>query len=313
MSSDSQKYRLVTRSDFDGLVSAVLLNELGLIREIKFVHPKDMQDGTIEITNQDITTNLPYVAGAHLVFDHHASEASRNGTVRPDNYILSPEAPSAARVVYEYYGGKQKFLAIDDAMLKAVDKSDSAQFELEEVLYPKGWELLSFIMDARTGLGRFRDFRISNYQLMMDLIGYCREHSISEILELPDIKERTTIYFEQEKNFKEQLERCLSVYDNLGVIDLRNEETIFASNRFMVYALHPEINISIHVLWGLQRQNTVFAVGKSIFNKTSNTDIGTLMLKHGGGGHRAAGTCQVPHANADAVLQELIDQIRTDG
>ena len=196
-----EKFRLVTRSDFDGLVCAVLLNELNLIDDIKFVHPKDMQDGKVDITARDITTNLPYVAAAHLAFDHHLSETIRN-TGERKNHIIEPEAPSAARVVYNYYGGKEGFPGISEEMMEAVDKGDSAQFSREEILDPKGWVLLNYLVDARTGLGRFRDFRISNYTLMMDLIKYCRNHGIDEILHLPDVKERVDLYLEQSQKAK---------------------------------------------------------------------------------------------------------------
>jgi nanoRNase/pAp phosphatase (c-di-AMP/oligoRNAs hydrolase) len=307
-----KKYRLVTRSDFDGLVCAVLLKELDMINEIKFVHPKDMQDGKIEVTSNDITTNLPYIEGVYLAFDHHLSETIRNQDIQ-DNHIIDPDAPSAARVLYSYYGGKEKFTEISEAMMEAVDKSDSAQFSQEEVLHPENWVLLNFLMDARTGLGRFREFRISNYQLMMQLIDYCKAHSIQEILQLPDVKERVDLYFEQEEKFKDQIQRCAKVYQNLVVLDLRNEEVIYAGNRFTIYALFPECNISIHVLWGLKQQNTVFAVGKSIFNKTSQTNIGELMLKYGGGGHQNAGTCQIDNDKAEEVLKELIAQINQNG
>ena len=302
--SNSDKYRLVTRSDFDGLVCAVLLKDLGMIGDITFVHPKDMQDGKIDITNKDITTNLPYVEGCHLAFDHHLSETIRNEGGK-ENHIIDPDAPSAARVVYNYYGAKEKFANISEDMMEAVDKGDSAQFSQEEVLHPKNWVLLNFLMDARTGLGRFRNFRISNYNLMMDLIDYCKNHSIEEILDLPDVKERSELYFDQEKKFEEQIKRCAKVYDNLVVLDLRDEEIIYAGNRFMIYALFPNCNISIHVLWGLKKQNTVFAVGKSIFNKTSGTNIGELMLKYDGGGHANAGTCQVDNDKAEEKVKRV--------
>ncbi|MEG4059256.1 MULTISPECIES: exopolyphosphatase [unclassified Microcoleus] len=308
----TKKYRLVTRSDFDGLVCAVLLKELDMIDEIKFVHPKDMQDGKIEITNNDISTNLPYVEGVHLAFDHHFSETLRHEKIKI-NHIIDPYAASAARVLYKYYGGQAKFPDISEAMMAAVDKSDSAQFAQEEVLHPKEWVLLNFIMDARTGLGRFKEFTVSNYQLMMQLIDYCKNHTIDEILQLPDVKERVDLYFEQEEKFKEQIQRCAKVYNNLVVLDLRNEDVIYAGNRFVIYALFPECNISIHVLWGLKQQNTVFAVGKSIFNKTSQTNIGELMLRYGGGGHQNAGTCQIENDKASQVLKELIAQIEENG
>ncbi|MDP3687484.1 MAG: exopolyphosphatase [Sulfurimicrobium sp.] len=312
MSAETGKYRLVTRSDFDGLVCAVLLKHLDMIDDIKFVHPKDMQDGKIEITGRDITTNLPYVAGAHLVLDHHLSETVRNTGERP-NHIIHPTAPSAARVVYEHFGGRKVFPAEWDEMMLAVDKADAAQFSREDILHPKGWELLNFLMDSRTGLGRFRDFRISNYNLMMDLIDYCKNHTIDQIMALPDVKERVDLFFDHEEKFKDQLKRCATVYGNLVVLDLRNEEIIYAGNRFMIYALFPETNISIHVLWGLKNQNTVFATGKSILDRSSKTNVGDLMLQYGGGGHQAAGTCQVDNDKAAAVLQELIARINADG
>ena len=306
------KYRLVTRSDFDGLVCAVLLKELDLIDEIKFVHPKDMQDGKIHITSQDITTNLPYVEGVHLSFDHHSSELARLSN-EPGNLVIDPDAPSAARVVYNYYGGKQEFTRVSEDLMDAVDKGDSANFTKDEVLNSKGWPLLNFLMDARTGLGRFRDFRISNYQLMMDLIKFCVTHSIEEILELPDVKERVDIYLDHEDRFKRQVKRCATVHENLVILDLRQEDTIWAGNRFMIYAMYPQCNISIHVLWGLKRQNVVYATGKSIFDRSSKTNIGDLMLKWGGGGHHAAGTCQVPLEKAEDCRKDLIAKIISDG
>jgi nanoRNase/pAp phosphatase (c-di-AMP/oligoRNAs hydrolase) len=308
----TSKFRLVTRSDFDGLVCAVLLNELDMIDDIKFVHPKDMQDGKVDITSRDITTNLPYVATAHIAFDHHESETIRNTGERP-NHIISATAPSAARVVYDYYGGKKTFPQISDAMMEAVDKADSAQFSRDEVLNPTGWVLLNYLMDSRTGLGRFREFRISNYQLMMDLIKYCRDHDITQILQLPDVVERVKLYEEHAEKAREQIQRCATVHKNLVVLDLRDEETIFAANRFMIYALYPQCNISIHAMWGVQKQNTVFATGKSILDRSSKSNVGELMLKYGGGGHQAAGTCQVDNDRAAAVLQELIAQINAAG
>ncbi|MDA0304679.1 MAG: exopolyphosphatase [Proteobacteria bacterium] len=308
-----EKFRLVIRSDFDGLVCAVVLKELDLIDDIKFVHPKDMQDGTILITDKDITTNLPYVEGVHLAFDHHSSEVSRADGKTPENHIIDPDAPSAARVVYDYYGGKEKFPKISDEMMDAVDKGDSAQFSEDEILNAKGWVLMNYLMDARTGLGRFREFRVSNYNLMMQLIDYCRDHTVEEILVLPDVKERVDLYMEHQEKAKEQIKKCATVHGNLVVLDLREEKTIYASNRFMIYALFPDTNISIHVMWGLNKLNTVFATGKSITNRTSKTNIGDLMLKYGGGGHENAGTCQVDNDDAARVLGELVAQITTDG
>lgn len=312
MSDDKKKYRLVTRSDFDGLVCAVLFKELGMIDDIKFVHPKDMQDGVIDVTSDDITTNLPYVEGAHLAFDHHLSETIRLDQI-PDNYITNPDAPSAARVVYEHFGGAEAFPNVSVDMMEAVDKGDSAQLSEEEILKPTGWVLLNYLMDARTGLGRFRHFRISNYQLMMELIDMCRSQDIEDILYNPDVRERVVEYMEQAEPFKEQLKRCAKVDGNVVVLDLREEETIHVGNRFMIYALFPEVNVSVHVIWGLRQQNTVFAIGKSITNRSSKSNIGALCLEYGGGGHENAGTMQVENDDVVTRLEEVVARLKADG
>ena len=301
------KRRLVTRSDFDGLACAMMLRELDLVDEIKFVHPKDVQDGKIDLTKGDITTNLPYDPRVGLAFDHHESEMDRLKAIETGGkLIIDPNARSAARVVYDYYGGKKAFPRISDELMAAVDKGDSADFTIDEILHPKGWVLLHYLMDARTGLGRFHQFRISNYDLMMELIHYCMDHKIEDILELPDVKERVDLYFEQAEQFVAQLKRIAKVYDKVVVLDLRNEEIIHAGNRFMIYALYPETQISVHVAWGFRKQNTAVMIGKSIVNKASKVDIGELCLKYGGGGHHNAGTCQLDNDVVDKELPDII-------
>lgn len=307
MERPQERFRLITRSDFDGLVCAVLLKDRNLVDEIKFVHPKDMQDGLIEVTDRDITANLPYVQGVHLAFDHHISETIRVG--QQDNHIIDPDAPSAARVIYKHFGGENCFTSISPDLMLAVDKGDSADFSLEEVLHPQGWVLLNFIMDARTGLGRFKNFRISNYQLMMDLIDYCKDHSIEEILALHDVKERVDLYYSHQELFRNQIKKCAKVQDDIVILDLKNEDPIYAGNRFVKYALYPEATVSVQMMWGFQRQNTVFSVGRSIFNRSSTVNIGELMLRYGGGGHAAAGTCQVDVQIEDQVLDEIISAL----
>ena len=304
---EQQKMRLVTRSDFDGLACAMMLKELDIIEDIKFVHPKDVQDGKIELSKNDITTNLPFDPRVGLAFDHHESEVDRlKATETGTKLIIDPKARSAARVLYDYYGGKEKFTRISEDLLAAVDKGDSADFTIDEILNPKGWVLLHYLMDPRTGLDRFRNFRISNYDLMMQLITYCMDHTIDEILELPDVKERVDLYFEQTEQFIAQLRRVAKVDGKVVVLDLRNEEIIHAGNRFMIYALYPETQISIHVTWGFQKQNTAVMIGKSIVNKASDADIGAICLKYGGGGHKNAGTCQLDNDKVDAILPDII-------
>jgi nanoRNase/pAp phosphatase (c-di-AMP/oligoRNAs hydrolase) len=305
--------RLVTRSDFDGLVCAVLLKQVERIDSIQFVHPKDLQDGAFPVTEDDVLTNVPYVPGCGLWFDHHSSEVERVVGKIPfegDCRI----APSAARVVYEYYGGAETFAHIPHMaeMMAEVDKADSAQFEREEILLPSGWPLLSFIMDARTGLGRFRDYRISNYQLMYELIDVCTKMPIDEILALPDVQERVARYFEQDSLFNEMVRTHTRTYGNVIVTDLRGVCPIYAGNRFLVYALYPEQNVSVWIVDGLRNQNCVFACGHSILNRSCQTDIGSLMRSFGGGGHRPAGTVQVPYAVAELTLGAIVQAMNEE-
>ena len=301
------KMRLVTRSDFDGLACAMMLKDMDMIDEIKFVHPKDVQDGKVELSKRDITTNLPYDPRVSLAFDHHESEMDRlKAQETGGKLIIDPHARSAARVVYDYYGGAKTFPRVSEELMAAVDKGDSADFTMDEILHPQGWVLLHYLMDPRTGLGRFRHFRISNYELMMQLIDYCMNHTIDEILELPDVRERVDLYFEQAELFTEQLKRIAKVHGKVVVLDLRGEEIIHAGNRFMIYALYPDAQISVHVAWGFQKQNTAVMIGKSIVNKASDADIGELCLRYGGGGHRNAGTCQLANDEVDAKLPDII-------
>ncbi|MCD7780204.1 MAG: exopolyphosphatase [Candidatus Gastranaerophilales bacterium] len=305
----SETYTLYTRSNFDGLVCAALLKEIGLIEDVKFVHPKDVQDGLIQFTENDITASLPYSSGVYMAFDHHSSESIRTKDIK-ENYIIEPTAPSSARIVYEYFGGEDRFSSSLHDLMEAVDKADCTNFTEEDVLNPQGWVLLNYLMDPRTGLGRFRNFTISNYNLMLKLVDLCSQKTITEIMEDPDVRERVVLYNEQRQAFKEQIEKCTRVEDKIAILDLRNEDVIHVGNRFVVYALNPECNVSIHILNGKQNQNTVFAVGKSIINRSCAIDIGAMMYEYAGGGHMNAGTCQVPNDKAQDTLNNLISEIK---
>jgi nanoRNase/pAp phosphatase (c-di-AMP/oligoRNAs hydrolase) len=312
MNGQSTKMRLLTRSDFDGLVCAVLLKELQLIDSYKFVHPKDMQDGKIQVEANDVLANVPYVPGCGLWFDHHLSEQKRNQNVIEFKGSFK-EAPSCARVIWDYYGGQVVFGARFNALMEAVDRCDSGQLTVDDIDRPRDWVLLSYVMDPRTGLGRYRDYRISNYELMEQLVDYCRTLSIDKILSLPDVQERLARYHEQTILFREMIAANTKQQGNVVIVDLRNQEEIYAGNRFVLYTMFPTANISAQIMWGFQKQNMVITCGHSIINRTSKTDVGALMFKYGGGGHRAVGTCQVPVEEADAALAEIVAQMNADG
>jgi hypothetical protein len=305
--SDDKKYRLVTRADFDGVVAGGLMIEMGLIEDVTFAEPKAMQDGLVKITANDITTNLPYVDGVHLCFDHHVSETERVGP--HENHIIDPNAPSAARVVYNYFGGKDTFPNIPDDLMEAVDRADSAQFTEEDILAPEPWTLLNYILDPRTGLSRFENFEISHEQLMKDMMVYVRHHPVEEILDIPDVEERTLLYIQHEEKFELQMRDCAKIDGNVVVLDLRGEDIIYAGNRFTVYAIYPECNVSIQMTKTADGKKTILAVGKSILNRTNTVNIGSVMLEYGGGGHANAGTCQIENERTDAVLADLVKRL----
>jgi nanoRNase/pAp phosphatase (c-di-AMP/oligoRNAs hydrolase) len=211
--------------------------------------------------------------------------------------------------VFDHYGGFEVFPRAWDEMMLAVDKPDSAQYSRDEILKPAGSTLLSFLMDARTGLGRLNSFRISNYHLVMELIDFCRHRTIADVLAHIDVVERLELLSQSEPQFVDQIRRCSKIYGDVIVLDLRQEKTIFPGHRFMIYAMHPQCTLSVHALWGLKQMNTVFAVGKSIINRSSLANIGELMLSYEGGGHENAGTCQVPNDEAASILEKILSQL----
>lgn len=306
--------RLLTRSDFDGLVCAVLLVEAGVVDEFEFLHPKDLQDGLVEVTANDVLANVPYVPGCGLWFDHHSSEHERLKLEKEFDFVGSSRiVPSCARVIYDYYGGAERFARFDECgIMTAVDRCDSGQLSLDDVLRPSGWVLLSFVMDPRSGLGYHKDYRISNYALMKDLIQYCRVMDAEHILQLPDVKERVDRYLSQEAEFETMIRTHARPHGNVLVIDLLEAGEIKPGNRFKEYALFPEQNISLRIFWGRGRENVVFACGHSIFNRSSTVNVGELMLAHGGGGHTRVGTCQVPTEAwtevRDALLAAMVEE-----
>lgn len=305
------KHHLITRADFDGVVCGALFNELDIVDDIVFAEPNDMQQGRVPVSDKDISANLPYVEGIHLCFDHHLSELERVG--EKDNLIIDSKAPSAARVIYDHYGGKDKFPEISEDLVEAVDQADSAQYTGDDILTPEKWTLLNFVIDPRTGLESVGGFNIPHNALLYDLMTYCRHNPIEEILGLPDVLERVNAYMYQKEFAELQLVRCSTVHDNLVVIDLRKEDPIYACNRFLVYALNPECNISMHLLPGVESGKTSIAIGKSILDRSSNTNVGSLLLEYGGGGHDAAGGCRVEDAKADEAIAAMIERITKDG
>ena len=302
----TSKYRLITRDDFDGLACCLLLKKLDLIDDVLFVHPRQMQYGQVELTDRDISANLPYVAGIYTAFDHHISETMRVGN-DCKNFICDPQKPSAARVIYEYFDMAEKFPNLFDELLHYVDKADSADFSKEDILNPSGWILFNFILDPKTGFSRFHDFSMTNEQLIRALIDSWHGQSVEEILNMPEIQERILMYHTYQEHFIEQINRCALVHKNVVIVDLSEEEIVYPGNRFMVYALYPQCDLSLFI----QKENgkVTFSLGRSILKNPSPVNVGELMLKYHGGGHIGAGTCQSDPVNLDKVKVDLMGDI----
>ncbi len=305
--------RLVTRSDFDGSVCTAILEELGLIDDILYVHPKDLQDNKIPVSENDILANVPYVKGCGLWFDHHSSERER---LQLDGKFkgASKNAPSAAQVVYDYYRQNKEYadkLTKFKDLIEIAGKADSAKFTREEILHPEGWTMLAFISDPRTGLGYKRSFTISNFELMKKLPRLLRTQKVDDILKLSDFHERVKLYQEENRKYEQLITQTAKIQGDVIVLDLRDCEVIPVGNRFLEYVLYPEQNISIRIVDGKNKEFAMISVGHSIINPTATVNVGSLTLKYGGGGHKRVGTCQVSYEDADRVVGEMLDVINT--
>ncbi len=303
--------RLVTRSDFDGLACAALLEELGIVDDYFYCHPKDLQDGKIAVTANDVIANMPFVPGCGLWFDHHSSELQRQELAGKFKGACEME-PSAARVIYNYYAKDPQNatkLKKFEEMLAAVDKADSAKYTKEDILDAQGWMLLAFLADPRTGMGYTHTYRVSNFDLMKSIPGMLRTMTIDKILTSPDMADRVKAYREDNDQYKKFLKDTARIEGDAIVLDLRGKKDLPNGNRFMEYVLFPDQNISVRLADGRKGEFIMISVGGSIINRTSKVDVGALMLKHGGGGHKKVGTCQVKPDKVNDVLKDILKTI----
>jgi hypothetical protein len=297
--------RLVTRGDLDGLTCAVLVTTCEQIEDILLIHPQDVTDKKVPITRADILANLPYHPQCGKWFDHHLLTASNE---RPPEHFDGRYglSPSAARMVFEYYIEAHPEIRKYETLLSETDRLDSAMLNLEDVLDPKDYILLGYTLDPRTGLGAFHDY-------FLKLVEWLKSLPISEILALPEVARRSTVLREQDVAFRDATRTRSRLEGNVVFTDFRGEEAPPVGNRFLVYTLFPQANVSLRVHWGPRKEFVAAAVGHSIFNRTSRTNVGELMSRYGGGGHRGAGTCLLPRDKAEDQIAEIIASMRKDG
>jgi len=298
---------LVTRLNFDGMACAAILKEIDVINTWTFVHPSCLQNGIIHITKRDILANVPYAPGCALWFDHHLSEQQRVKGIKFKGE--SRMEKSTARIIYEHYGGKEKMPYFEE-MVTAVDKVKSGDLSIDDIMEPKDWVLLGLIMDPRSGFGRLKNFKLSNYALMEKLIELCRSQKIDEIIDHFSVRERMDKYWEQNDLFNEMINTHSEIYDNVIVTDLRDVPQIYIGNRFLIYVMYPEQNISIRVVGNQGQKHISIDVGHNVLNRTSSTKVGPLLLQYGGEGHKQVGTCVIPYDECDKTLEELIIKMK---
>jgi hypothetical protein len=292
--------RILTRGDLDGLTSSVLLSMAEKITEIRFAHPKDVQDGKVPCTEEDIVVNLPFVPGCGLWFDHHVSEetkAEHLGNFRGRFEV----APSAARVVFNYYK-KPEFDRFKE-LLESTDALDSATLAPEDVQNPQRWILLGYTLDPRTGLGpEFQKY-------FRWLVEYVKEVPIEKILQHPEVAKRVKRVRDEQQGYAKFLSSHCKLDGTVVITDLRGVKNVPVGNRFLVYSLFPSSNVEMRILSGHQGQ-TVIAAGHSIFNRTCPVNIGKLCAEYGGGGHKGAGTCQLAAEGAEEGVKAFLARLK---
>ena len=297
--------QLVTRADWDGLVCTVLLSKTDKIDGIFFAHPKDMQDGKVKIPKGAVVANLPYHPDCGLWFDHHVSEeekARKLGDQLKGRFAL---APSAARLVYDYYGGEAKFPEYKE-LLGITDRVDGAQLTLEDVTHPQGYVLLAYTIDPRSGLQGYQSY----FLWMVELL---KEQPLEKIMADPEVKTRCETILAEDTRFRRALLINSKQDGNVVITDFRGLGEVPPGNRFLIYALFPTANVSVRLFDGPGGKTMVVALGHSIFNRTCQTNLGELLSKYGGGGHAGAGTAQLPKAGADAKIAEIIAALKANG
>lgn len=297
--------RVVTRGDLDGLTSALILSFCEKVDSVCLVHPQEITDRHLAVTHADIVVNLPYHPDCGLWFDNH---------LLTDEHAMPPKdfagryalAPSAARVVYEHYAPRHPELGRFASLLAATDRLDSAQLTVEDVVHPVGYILLGYTLDPRTGLGAYQEY-------FMRLLECLKTRPLEEVLELPEVREREERIREQDQHFREVTRARSRREGNVVFTDFRTAEPIPVGNRFLVYTLFPEANVSVRAHWGPRREKVVVSVGWSIFDRTCSTNVGVLMSIYGGGGHRGAGSCTLAPEKADAQIVEILAALKRNG
>lgn len=284
--------RIITRPDFDGVVCAVLLKAaIGDHLTILWGQPAEMQNGKIEVDSDDIIANLPFYGNCAIWFDHHISNeppASYNGLYRV--------APSAAGLVYEYYQN-----VIDSrfqTLVEQADKIDDAQLNLDEILHPENYPyiLLSMTIYAK---------HASDLTYCDKVVELLSTLSIDEVLAEPEVKRRCEQVLAENTTYEKHLKNHTRIQGLVSITDFRELDPAPDGNRFLIYSLYPDTVVNMKIFH--ENSKTVVKLGHSILNRRCNVNVGNLLSRFGGGGHRGAGACRIEGPNAEPVLKKILD------
>ena len=293
--------RLVTRGDLDGVTSAVLITTMEDIGPIELIHPQDITDNKFEITPGDIMANLPYHPAAAMWFDHH--ELTASNAKPPANFKgRHAIAPSVARVICDYYSSEK--LGRFEHLVGETDRFDSARLDIKDITDPRDVILLGFTIDSRSGMGSFKDY-------FNNMVVWLKTLPLDKVLEQPEVQRRVKLLRENNAAFLKLLREHSKSDGNVVVTDFRPVERVPVGNRFLVYTLFPETNVSVRVQWGPDKKFAAVTLGHNIFNRTCSANCGHICSDFGGGGHKGAGACPLPPDKADGMIAEIIRRLKT--
>lgn len=295
--------RIVTRGDLDGLTCSVLLSLNESVDEFLLTHPQELAEGLVEIRDTDVIANLPYQEGCGMWFDHHLHTAAVTPGVTFEGSF--GQAPSAARLVYEYYGGRDKMPELEE-LVRETDRLDSADLTLDDILDPQGYIKLGFTIDGRSGLGVFEDY----FMTLLDLLS--KGTPMDQLLAHPQVAERCRRLEEEDIELHAALKGYSWIDGNVVVSDFRGLDRVPVGNRFLVFALFPRINVGVRLQWGPKRDFAMLTLGHSIINRTCRTNVGELAARYGGGGHRGAASIKLTD-DADALIEMIVGELKANG
>jgi oligoribonuclease NrnB/cAMP/cGMP phosphodiesterase (DHH superfamily) len=294
--------RLFTHTDLDGVMCAVLISCVEEVDEFRFVDPGTVQAGKIAFTNQDIISDLPYDRRCGIWFDHHESSRPKDGAKFEGAWKM---APSAARVVYDYY--ENPYLEKYAPAVEATDRIDSGQVTLEEAQKPQGWFLLSNTLETSAEKKEDDAYRAHVISLIR------RNPDISSILTDSKVAARVKNVEAELALFSKLLRENTVMKGKVAFSDLRQHPELPRGNNYLIYSLFPDAATSVRLMPEKEDKDSIkISVGHNIYHSPKcGFDVGAAMKAIGGGGHRSVGGASVKKEEAEGIAKRIIEEINS--